>query len=280
MSSRVWTGTGSRRLTRQIEVGRQGHEHAMGRASAARHAKDYKQERMELARAGGHLPEHPAAGDRANAGRKDYDAWADLERTLKQMVNADGSKPDYVIKERGEQLHLDLSGNAQLSDLSALRNMPVTHLDISGCAAVSDLSPLAGMPLQELHADGTRIKDLSPLGQAPLRILSARDTGVSSLDGLGATPFLECSLYGPSGATVRWILPPKPGREWSNSHGMRFDPLRQRRRLARLPLGNPPGRFPGLCPGVEINSVKWDDYAHEQWKLGKLRGIHVGESSV
>lgn len=58
-----------------------------------------------------------------------------------------------------------------VSDLSCLRNMPLTQLDIEG-TKVRDLSPLRGMRLTSLELCGTEVADLSPLAGMPLTNLS------------------------------------------------------------------------------------------------------------
>jgi hypothetical protein len=53
-------------------------------------------------------------------------------------------------------------GGTKVSDLSALKGMPLQWLDLSG-TPVSDLSALKGMPLQWLDLSGTKVTDVSAL---------------------------------------------------------------------------------------------------------------------
>jgi tetratricopeptide (TPR) repeat protein len=64
------------------------------------------------------------------------------------------------------------AGKEKLTDLSALRGLPLTHVDLAG-TGVADLSALQGMPLQSLSLQFTKVTDLSPLRGAPLRRLWA-----------------------------------------------------------------------------------------------------------
>jgi len=54
-----------------------------------------------------------------------------------------------------------------LSDLSPLKDMPLTSLNLNGCNQVQDLTPLKGMPLAFLSLDvqsaGCQVRDLEPL---------------------------------------------------------------------------------------------------------------------
>ncbi|MBM3876133.1 MAG: hypothetical protein FJ386_05360 [Verrucomicrobia bacterium] len=72
-------------------------------------------------------------------------------------------------------LQLDLSGarpgNTRLSDISALRDMPLTSLNLAR-TAVTNIAALRGMPLAWLDLSGTRVDDLTPLTRAPIEDLN------------------------------------------------------------------------------------------------------------
>jgi serine/threonine protein kinase/Leucine-rich repeat (LRR) protein len=71
-------------------------------------------------------------------------------------------------------------GLGKLSDLAAIRAMPLTVLDCSN-TRVSDLSPLKDMPLVYLGVAGTQVRDLSPIEGAPLLALNCSGTHVAEL---------------------------------------------------------------------------------------------------
>jgi len=100
----------------------------------------------------------------------------------------------------------------RISDLSVLKNMPLTHLSlIPGVkSSVKDLSPLQGaplahlelprskvesldhlkgMPLEYLDISGTNVSDLSPLKGMPLKHLKIADTKVKDVG-----PLINCPL--------------------------------------------------------------------------------------
>ena len=65
----------------------------------------------------------------------------------------------------------------EVSDISALRGLPLTHLE---CHSISDLAPLKGMPLNALCCDVAKISDYTPLyeftGLTTLRVFSVKDS--------------------------------------------------------------------------------------------------------
>jgi WD40 repeat protein len=106
-------------------------------------------------------------------------------------------------------------GKLRLSDLSPLKELPLTYLHIGGtgvsdlsqlkgmklkrliCAytPVSDLSPLKEMPLLEsLNCDGCKVSNLSPLNGLKLTELACASTKVSDLSPLQGMPLtvLQC----------------------------------------------------------------------------------------
>ncbi len=80
-----------------------------------------------------------------------------------------------------------------LSDLSALKGLPLTSLNCSN-TSVSDLSALKGMPLTTLYCNNTQVSDLSPLQGMPLTTLGIAITHVVGLSALKGMPLtaLDC----------------------------------------------------------------------------------------
>jgi formylglycine-generating enzyme required for sulfatase activity/serine/threonine protein kinase/Leucine-rich repeat (LRR) protein len=72
---------------------------------------------------------------------------------------------------------LCLFGCRQVSDLTPLAGMPLTHLDVGGCAAVQDLTPLRGMKLDFLNLQGTQVRELTLLQGMHLSFLSLWSCG-------------------------------------------------------------------------------------------------------
>lgn len=81
----------------------------------------------------------------------------------------------------------------KLTDISWLRNIPLSFLDISG-NPVADLSPLRGMELRELHMRGTKVTRLDPLANMPLELLEAENAPVTDLHPLKGMPLRRISL--------------------------------------------------------------------------------------
>lgn len=89
---------------------------------------------------------------------------------------------------------LDFKHNAQVTDLSPLKDLPLAELVIES-SNVSDLSPLAGMPLAKLSVMATAVSDLSPLRGLPLTSLNARNNPqLRSLSGLSDLPLNNLEL--------------------------------------------------------------------------------------
>lgn len=83
-------------------------------------------------------------------------------------------------------MDLDASG-VSLSNLTALRGMPLTRLNVSH-TRISDLSPLRGLPLRWLSIEGTDVSDLEPLRQLKLESLNLNHTKVENLGALNGMP--------------------------------------------------------------------------------------------
>jgi hypothetical protein len=110
---------------------------------------------------------------------------------------------------------LNLSGTI-ITDLSPLRELPLTHLCLQGCYGIADFSPLgdmsltwlnlcrtkitdltslAGLSLSHLDLHRTRTTDLRPLKGVPLRSLDIRFTWITDVSPLGRMPLEELSFY-------------------------------------------------------------------------------------
>jgi hypothetical protein len=92
-------------------------------------------------------------------------------------------------------MHLEISGNAKVDSLSALRGMPLKKLSLNG-VSVKDLTPLQGMSLEWLTMSrGYLGSDLTPLEGMPLKTLGVGSSKVSDLRPLKGMllTFLDCS---------------------------------------------------------------------------------------
>lgn len=114
---------------------------------------------------------------------------------------------------------LSLAGNPYLTDLSALRGVPLISLDLSD-TGVSDLLPLATLPLQELRIDHSPVHSLDPLEKVPLRLLAIRDVQVP----LPGDAWFTSIPHRPGDRTATLSAPTEPVT-WENSIGIRFHPL-------------------------------------------------------
>jgi hypothetical protein len=87
-----------------------------------------------------------------------------------------------------------------LTDLEALRNMPLWHLDMGKCAQVADLSPVAGKPLKDLRIDDCPlISDISLIAEMKgLTFLSLFNcTGIKDYRALAGLNNLEVLMISP-----------------------------------------------------------------------------------
>ncbi len=82
-----------------------------------------------------------------------------------------------------------------VSDLRPLAGLPLEELDLTMCQMVNDLSPLRGMKLKKLFIDTTHVADLKPLTGMPLQVLSARSLHmISDLSPLRGMPLTTLIL--------------------------------------------------------------------------------------
>lgn len=85
---------------------------------------------------------------------------------------------------------LACQGNAQLHDLSPLKDMPLTGLSCGG-TQVSDLTPLSAMRLATLGINDTPVEDISVLAGMPLTVLWCNNTKIADLSPLRSAPLRE-----------------------------------------------------------------------------------------
>ena len=97
---------------------------------------------------------------------------------------------------RGLRMIGNFSPDKGISDLTALRGLPLTALYIYNNVRLTDLAPLKGMLLQELHIDGCPIADFSPLAGMPIRILWAWSWSGSDLSPLQGMPLNQLNIGG------------------------------------------------------------------------------------
>ncbi len=93
---------------------------------------------------------------------------------------------------------LTLQSCSQVWDLTPLKDMPLTDLDLSGCSQVRDLAPLKGMPLTELNLTNCgQVRDLAPLKGMPLTSLKLSECAqVEDLAPLKGLPLTTLNLSG------------------------------------------------------------------------------------
>jgi len=110
--------------------------------------------------------------------------------------------PDRPIKERltmadTGRLKLDLAGTS-VSDLEALRDMPVGWLDLNGCSGIKSLEPLREAPLRTLWMPGLASLDSDSIAVISslthLKVLSLAGTKVADLSPLQGLPLVELDL--------------------------------------------------------------------------------------
>ena len=115
-------------------------------------------------------------------------------KAVRDFLSVNNISQDRLIVNTGNKtLQLSLS-NTGITDISALKGMPITGLNLSG-TEVTDISALKGMPLTELGLSGTRVTKISALKGMPLTELDlsyARVTDISVLQGM---PLTELNLF-------------------------------------------------------------------------------------
>jgi serine/threonine protein kinase len=93
----------------------------------------------------------------------------------------------YQHKLTENKFSLDLQSNRQLSEIGALKGIPLIQLNLSD-TAVADISALNEMPLSWLSLAGTKVMDLTPLKEMKLIYLDISNSAVidiAPLEGMG-----------------------------------------------------------------------------------------------
>ena len=86
--------------------------------------------------------------------------------------------------------------NTYITDLSPLKDLPLTQLNLTSANGITDLSPLKGLPLTQLDLfDADGITDLSPLKDLPLTQLNLTSAnGITDLSPLKGLPLTQLNL--------------------------------------------------------------------------------------
>jgi serine/threonine protein kinase/Leucine-rich repeat (LRR) protein len=81
-------------------------------------------------------------------------------------------------------VYLVADANPNLTDLRALKGMPLEHASFAQCKALRSLAGLEGAPLRTCYFQASQVDDLSPLEGAPLQIIDCGTTPIKTLDPL------------------------------------------------------------------------------------------------
>ena len=76
-------------------------------------------------------------------------------------------KSGAVAAFNAQGVRLNLVGNSEVKDLTALRGLPIAFLD-AALTEIEDLRPLRGLPLVWLSVSDTKVTDISPLLDCPM----------------------------------------------------------------------------------------------------------------
>jgi serine/threonine protein kinase len=90
---------------------------------------------------------------------------------------------------------LQIDGNEQLTNIDALKGMPLTRLSLYA-RKVTDFSALRGLPLTTLYLTGGHLSDLTPLRGMPLKELRLTGATYTSLEPLSGLPLQRLILQG------------------------------------------------------------------------------------
>jgi hypothetical protein len=89
---------------------------------------------------------------------------------------------------------LTCDGRDDIRSCKGLESLPITYLNASNCTQLSDISALKGLPLQTLYLNRTIIQDLAPVAGTPLTELNLSGAAVSSLTALASCPIRQLTL--------------------------------------------------------------------------------------
>ncbi len=111
---------------------------------------------------------------------------------------------NYEFTLREHDFSLILKDNPALTDISALKVLPLRKLDLSNTKTDS-IKALRGMPLTWLNLANTDVSDLSPLEESELTFIDISNTNVSDLEPLAGLPISRLNIAHAPVATLRAI---------------------------------------------------------------------------
>lgn len=145
--------------------------------------------------------------------------------TLLKKKNPAQTEWNYHLLVTRERTILDLSGHANLTDISPLHGQVINELDLSS-TGVDKIFDLIGMPLDELRLDNTSVTDLDPVVGLPLGVLTFTDTSIKNLAAVRRIPSLTCLHGNDLNGPLVEVKPPFPGQKtWINQQGVKFRAL-------------------------------------------------------
>lgn len=160
-----------------------------------------------------------AVGDKmrdSNPGFKDF-SYAKIEGGVVARVGVDATYVVDVAPLRAFAGLKELSASAatymggKITDLTSLAGLKLEHLDLVYNADLTDISVVKGMPIKFLRCDHTKIASIEPLeGCTTLETLKCNSTRVTNLKPLKGLTLkgLECSMCrGEKGDTVSDLSP-------------------------------------------------------------------------
>jgi serine/threonine protein kinase len=109
-------------------------------------------------------------------------------REALEAANPDQARLRFTPSIKSSGVTVDLSGNSNLVDASALAGLPIKSINFEACRRFSDLGPLASMRLSEAGLEDTAVTDLSPLKGVALKSINIKGSKVKSLAPLKGAP--------------------------------------------------------------------------------------------
>jgi Leucine-rich repeat (LRR) protein len=161
--------------------------------------------------------------------------WKDWDREQTFLPAIRSTGLTFNLWKRPDATYRLTIQNQALSDLSFLKDAPISELIISGCKVV-DLSPLQNLPLQELWASENPVSDLTPLRGLPLERLRLTRTNVSDLSPLIGLPLKELYVSACANLTDVALLAEIPTLEKLTvpAHARNIEALRKLPKLQML----------------------------------------------
>jgi eukaryotic-like serine/threonine-protein kinase len=116
-----------------------------------------------------------------------------IENYLKKMVS---KKFTFDLKTlSNKQLHLSLTGNKGIHDITVLNNLPISHLDLSH-TDIDKIRSINSLPLTHLNLSHTHVEQLFALKNLPLKELNLWQTNVRSFVHLVDSPLEKLIVSG------------------------------------------------------------------------------------